>query len=154
MRYLLYIFVVISLFTGCDKQVKTGLHEVHWDRDMCERCKMVVSDRKNTGQVIDPKTGKSYMFDDLGCLVLWFKDENIDWENKAIIYITDIKTGKFIDARKAWYDTNSSRTPMDYGFGAHEKQNKTKSYITYDEARLKILRGETMQNPQIKKGNL
>jgi len=132
MRYLLYLFVVISLFTGCDKQVKTGLHEVHWDRDMCERCKMVVSDRKNAGQVIDPKTGKSYMFDDLGCLVLWFKDENIDWENKAIIYITDIKTGKFIDARKAWY-SDTEQTPMGYGFGGYEK--KKKDYMNFNIAR-------------------
>ncbi len=152
MKFLLYIFVVLFLFTGCDKEVKKGLHEVHWDRDMCERCKMVVSDRNHAAQVIDPKNGRSYMFDDLGCVVLWFQDNDIQWEKEAIIYITDINTGKFIDAKKAWYDT-TSRTPMDYGFGAHEKKDSSKHYITYDEARLRILRGETMQNPQLKKAN-
>jgi hypothetical protein len=42
---------------------------------------------------------------------------------------------------------------MDYGFGAYEDKNSidaSKTIITYEEARLKILRGETMQNLKLK----
>jgi nitrous oxide reductase accessory protein NosL len=150
-KYILFLLVFISIFIGCEKKVTTGIQEVHWDRDMCELCKMVVSERHYAVQVIDPTNGKSYMFDDLGCMVLWFKEENISWENKAKIYVNDSISGEFIDARKAFYDTNS-RTPMDYGFGAYkDKKNidSSKDIITYEEARIKILRGETMQNTKL-----
>jgi hypothetical protein len=154
-KYLLLAFSIL-FFTGCDKKINKDLHEVHWDRDMCELCKMVVSERKYTVQVVNTINGRSYMFDDLGCAILWFKENQTPWENEANIFITDAISGEFIDARKAWYDTNS-RTPMDYGFGAYKDKNsidKSKQIINFDEARLRILRGETMQNPQIKKGNL
>jgi hypothetical protein len=146
-----FLILSILLFTSCEKKVTTGIHEIHWDRDMCELCKMVVSERHYAVQVINPNNGKSYMFDDIGCMVLWFKEENIKWENKAQIYISDSISGKFIDARKALYDTNS-RTPMDYGFGAYKDKkslDSNKTLISYDDARLKILRGETMQNPKL-----
>ena len=105
-------------FSGCEERSKTDVTKVHWDRDMCARCVMVVSDRKNTTQVRDPNTGKTYMFDDIGCAILWFKDEKIAWKDKAIIWITDVTTGKWIDARVAFYDTQNI-TPMAYGFSAH-----------------------------------
>ena len=120
----MYLFKKIVLITllifsiGCDKKPKTGIAKVHWDRDMCTRCVMVISDRKNTVQILNPATNKKYMFDDIGCLILWFKDEQISWKNKAIVWITDVNTGKWIDARKAYYDTENI-TPMGYGFSAH-----------------------------------
>ena len=89
---------------------------------------MVVSDRRNTVQVKNPNNGRVYMFDDIGCAILWFKDEQISWKDTAIIWITDVSNGKWIDARTAFYDTQNI-TPMAYGFSAHE----TKSTIKPDE---------------------
>ncbi len=133
-RFLFLCFLVIFML-GCEKKVDRGVAKVHWDRDMCARCVMVVSDRHNTTQVIDPKTGKKYMFDDIGCMILWFEDEQIEWKNEAIIWITDVNTGKWIDARKAFYDTNNI-TPMAYGFSAHKTQESIKEgeeVIDFDE---------------------
>ncbi|ADN10019.1 hypothetical protein [Sulfurimonas autotrophica] len=136
MKYFLLVFgLTFSLlnFTGCDKKgVNTQPAEVHWDRDMCTRCAMVVSDRDNTTQVINPANGKVYMFDDIGCAILWFHDEEIPWKDKAVIWITDAKTGKWIDARKAYYDTENI-TPMAYGFSAHKlKEDITKGQEIID----------------------
>jgi len=119
-------FLLIS--TGCQEKSKTDVVKIHWDRDMCARCVMVVSDRRNTVQLRNPTTGQKYIFDDIGCTILWFKDENITWRDKAVIWITDIDTGEWIDAKTAFYDTNNI-TPMAYGFSAH----KTKSSIKKDE---------------------
>lgn len=122
----LFSFLFLSLFfVACEKAPVGDLKKVHWDRDMCERCKMVVSDRKHAVQVIHPQTGKKYMFDDIGCLMLWFDEEKIDWADSAIIWITDVDTGKWIDARKAWYDT-MNLTPMAYGIGAHKERSSIK----------------------------
>ena len=126
---LFYLFILLFplfTFTGCDKkQVSTQPIEVHWDRDMCARCAMVVSDRDNTTQVINPANGKVYMFDDIGCAILWFDDEKIPWKDKAVIWITDNTTGKWINAQTAFYDTNNI-TPMAYGFEAHKTKDSIK----------------------------
>jgi nitrous oxide reductase accessory protein NosL len=127
-------FVLLS-FSGCEESHNTNARQVHYDRDMCSRCAMVVSDRKNTTQVINPKTNKVYMFDDIGCMVLWFDEEKIPWKNEAIIWITDVDTGEWIDARKAFYDTENI-TPMAYGFSAHKTKEAIKEgqeIINYNE---------------------
>ena len=105
-------------FAGCEKKDTGGVQKMHWDRDMCERCKMAISERKFAVQVIDPKTAKAYKFDDIGCAVLWFKEEKIPWEKQANIWITDAKTGEWLDARKAKY-VDGAITPMAYGFAAY-----------------------------------
>ena len=143
-KTLFLTFLIITIQIGCEKRSKTDVAEVHWDRDMCARCVMVVSDRKNTVQVREPKRGKSYMFDDLGCMVLWFKENNIKWQKEAIIWITDVKTGEWIDARKAFYDTKNV-TPMEYGFSAHKSKESIKSdeeVINFDEVKKRIIKRE------------
>lgn len=105
-------------FSGCEKKATGQPAQMHWDRDMCERCKMAVSERKFAVQIVDPKTDKHYKFDDIGCAVLWLDEEQIPWKDKAIIWITDAKTGKWIDAKKAKY-VDGAITPMAFGFAAY-----------------------------------
>ena len=137
-----YFLLFTLIFSGCEEKSKTDLAEVHWDRDMCARCVMVVSDRKNTAQVRNPDNGKKYMFDDIGCTILWFKEEKIEWKDKAVIWITDISSGKWIDARKAFYDTENI-TPMAYGFGAHETKDTIKEgqeIVDFDEVVKRVIK--------------
>jgi len=132
---LLGLLVTLVSFSGCKEEKNLNARSIHYDRDMCARCAMVVSDRHNTTQVINPKTKKSYKFDDIGCMVLWFEEENIPWRDQAVIWITDVDTGEWIDARKAYYDTENI-TPMAYGFSAHKSKEKIKEgqeIIDYDE---------------------
>ncbi|HAK61050.1 MAG TPA: hypothetical protein DCO77_11835 [Nitrospiraceae bacterium] len=118
-KVLFFLFIFFA-FAGCKQEVDISARKMHWDRDMCERCKMAISGRKFAAQVINPKNGMCYKFDDIGCAILWFKEENIPWEQEAAIWVTDSKTGEWIDARKAEYTTGSI-TPMDYGFAAHKE---------------------------------
>jgi len=138
----LLLLIIGVMFLACEKKVETGVAEVHWDRDMCSRCVMVVSDRKNTVQIRNPETSKTYMFDDIGCMVLWFEEEKIEWSDKAIVWITDVNTGEFIDAKTAFYDTNNV-TPMAYGFSAHKSKDsikKDEEIILYDEVVKRVLK--------------
>jgi nitrous oxide reductase accessory protein NosL len=142
MRYLTFFIPLFISITGCQEKSKTALDEVHWDRDMCARCVMVVSDRKNTTQVKNPDTGKSYMFDDIGCMVLWFRDHKKPWQDRAKIWITDVKSGEWIDARVAFYDTENI-TPMAYGFSAHKKREdiaKGQEIIDFNEVNRRVLK--------------
>ena len=138
--------LVISLlafsFLACEKKDVSGVAKIHWDRDMCARCVMVVSDRQNTTQVRDPKTGKKYVFDDIGCMVLWFEEEKIQWRDKAIVWITDADSGEWIDARKAFYDTENI-TSMAYGFSAHKSKSSIKKgqeVVDYDEVLKRVIK--------------
>jgi len=131
-----FSFLFLSLFlmfgfSGCDKKPIGAAEKMHWDRDMCERCKMAISERKFAVQIIDPKTGKDYKFDDLGCAVLWLKEEKIPWAAQAIIWITDAKTGAWIDARKAKY-VSGTITPMAYGFAAYTEETLPKGAKVFD----------------------
>jgi len=149
------LFLVMGLaffsLTGCDaKKSSNEVKEVHWDRDMCERCKMVVSDRHHAVQIINPQTHQAQMFDDLGCAVLWFKEEKIVWEKQAIIWITDAQSGEWIDARKAYYDTGNI-TPMAFGFAPHLKKEdiaKGKEALSFTQVSEKII---TIKKEKMKK---
>ncbi len=127
----LSIFVLFVVLLGCQKKISDSPQVMHWDRDMCERCKMAISERKFAVQVINPKTKKAYKFDDIGCAVLWFEEEKIPWKNEAKIWITDAKTGEWIDAKNAIY-TDDSITPMAFGFGAYAKKNVPSNRHTLD----------------------
>ncbi|MCK5851285.1 MAG: hypothetical protein KAH23_10245 [Kiritimatiellae bacterium] len=87
---------------------------------------------------------KSY-FDDMGCLILWTKSEAIE-PSGAMVFTKDTK--QYIKVNDAYYTINE-RTPMGYGFSAYEKvQEKS---IKFDEVKLRMLRGEHMANPKIRK---
>lgn len=135
-------------FTACEKKDPTELHRVHWDRDMCERCKMVVSDRSHSVQVINTVNRRAYMYDDIGCMVLWFEEEKAEWISKAKIWVTDTTTEKWIDAKTALYDTNNI-TSMAYGFSAHESDSSIKAgeeIISFVEMSKRIFKIEANQN--------
>ena len=119
------VFTLMPIFSACEKKISHEHEKMHWDRDMCVRCKMVISERNHAAQVLNQQTGEAYKFDDIGCVILWFKEENIQWKDSAKIWITDVKTSKWIDARTAYYDTFHI-TPMAYGFSANEKRESIK----------------------------
>ncbi len=130
-KYSFLLFITFFLFLGCEQKPLGGVQKMHWDRDMCERCKMAISERKYAVQVINPKTNRLYKFDDIGCAVLWMKEEKIPWSDKAIIWITDAKSGKWIDAKRAKY-TDDSITPMAFGFAAFTKETAPQNHALHD----------------------
>jgi len=139
-RNVIFIFLIVFAFAGCEKKDYTKEPAVmHWDRDMCERCKMAISERKFAVQSIDEK-GKVYKFDDIGCLILWQKLEHP--EIKFVkVWITDAKSGEWIDAKSAKYTTDSI-TPMGYGFAAHKPGTKIKNkeIIDFEEVKKRVIK--------------
>ena len=151
MRLLFLIFITFTLFSGCDSKPKGAVAKMHWDRDMCERCKMAISERKFAVEAINLKNGKVYKFDDLGCMVLWLKEQNISLDNNIKVWITDAKSGKWIDAKKAIY-TDDSITPMAYGFAAYTKETVPKNHHTlnFNEAVKKVFEIEKLNTQKVK----
>lgn len=137
---LLLVSLLVFGFFGCKDEVEQGASEMHWDRDMCSRCVMVISDRKNTVQLRDEATKKVYKFDDIGCMAIWLSDQNTELKNKAPIWITDVESGEWINAREAFYTTGNI-TPMAFGFSAHKSKESIKKgedIISYEEVLKRI----------------
>lgn len=115
-----WLLLLLAGLAGCSGDPGTGPVEVKWDRDVCERCRMVLSDRLYSAQVRGGSEGqktKVYRFDDVGCAVLWLEQQA--WRNdpRTEVWVNDYRTGVWIDARSAYY-VKDRITPMAYGLGA------------------------------------
>lgn len=135
MRFYSILLCVAFLLISCENKKD----EVHWDRDMCVRCKMVVSDRKNTVKMQIANSSKYLAFDDMGCYV-WWREKNRQIKEEYVI-INDSQTGEWIDMKKALY-TAGNLSPMGYGFWAYKKgsEPKDKKILTYEEVKKLIIK--------------
>jgi len=108
-------------------------------------CGMVITELTYASEVVAPD-GKTWFFHDHGDFVQWLRDKS--FKKSAKIWVMSRDTHKWIDGRKAYYSLNE-HTPMGYGFGAYER--KQDGFVNFDTMRLKVYRGETMNNPLIRK---
>ena len=138
MRFINIFFYALVLFiflNGCQKEDYSKTPpKMHWDRDLCERCKMAISERDFAVIAVD-KNNKIYKFDDIGCFILWQKQEHPEIYIKKI-WIKDKKSKTWIDGLSAVY-VNGYKTPMDYGFAAFSKKNapKDKKHYSFIEVK-------------------
>ena len=132
--------IVIKEGNVAQKALPMELHK-HQDSD----CGMVIEDLEYASQVVS-KDGKTWFFHDHGGFVHWLEDKPFKDEVKIWVMSRDSK--KWIDGKKAYYSLNDI-TPMGYGFGAYEFFKD--GLVKYETMRLKMLRGETMNNPLIRK---
>lgn len=117
----LFLFITVFLLTGCEKETNNGLAKIHWDRDTCERCVMVISEKGYAVQIENPVNKQKHKFDDMGCAVIWFKQNNYTWFDSAIIWVKDENSKTWINARTALWTTQNI-TPMNYGLAAYTKE--------------------------------
>ncbi len=125
-------------FAGCSGEPETGPAEVRFDRDACERCRMVLSDPRFAAEVRwfpEGKRSKVAKFDDVGCATLWLETQPFRDDPKTEIWVADHRNKQWIDARKAWYvPLNSS--PMEYGLGAQSDPDE--GALDFEQAKARI----------------
>jgi len=130
--------LLFSLFS-CQKAPETGPIEVTFDRDICERCQMLISDPLYVAEIRGGKNHKIHKFDDIGGAVLWLAKQPQTWQTdpNTEIWVADHITGDWLNAKTAWY-VKDAHTPMNYGYGAEPKPSS--SAIDYDTMALHILK--------------
>jgi len=109
------------------------------------QCAMLIKTDYNAAQVA-ASDGRTWFFDDPGCMVLWIEDKS--FRKEAKLWVHTIDTRQWIDARKAYFGI-TDHSEMGYGFGA--RANETNTTINFEEMRLKMLRGENLTDPKIRK---
>jgi copper chaperone NosL len=119
-RYIPGLFILALVLASCSQQPDTGPVEVRWDRDTCERCRMVLSDKHFAAQVRyfpEGKRSRVIKFDDIGCAVIWLEDKSWKNDSRTEIWVADYETGAWLDARTASYMKRKT-SPMEYALGA------------------------------------
>ena len=106
----------------------------------CSECKMPIETKKYAGEVVS-KEGKTWFFDDVGCLAAWLRGQR--FRDSARVWVFSIDTKRWIDGRQAWYSVFES-TPMGYGFGAYE--NEAPGRIDFKTMTERMASGENLTN--------
>jgi hypothetical protein len=138
--------LVLSALAGCSGDPGSGPVAVQWDRDTCERCRMVLSDPKHAAQVrYRQQDGKSRvaLFDDIGCALIWLEERPFKDAPATDIYVADWRTGEWIDARAALY-LPGQVTPMGYGLGAQLEPSE--DALSFDQAKAHVFETERRFN--------
>ena len=141
--YILFFAIFSLVLSACSGEPETGPVEVKWDQNNCERCRMMLSDRNFAAQIRyfpEAKRSRVVKFDDIGCAVLWIKDQPWKDDPKTQIWVADHSSGEWIDARKAIY-IRKNNSPMGYDLGAQAEADP--DGLSYAEA---ILRIEEVEN--------
>lgn len=141
-KLLLLSFALLLSINGCNSYEKASIKK----SEICSTCNMKISDSKlfTSYLNIDDKT---HYFDDIGCMILFAKQNQLNLkELKSFVFAIDSRT--YINSLDAYYKIDEN-TPMNYGFSAYK--NTQSGAITFDEVIVKMLRGEHMANPKIRK---
>ena len=132
---LLMVFVAGSL--SCQKKVDTTAADPVWDRQICDQCKMILSNRNFATQIINLETGKRLYFDDLGCALRYLAtNKQTLSSDKIVIYATDAQTGKWLDLKDS-HIVQGFVTPMSSSLGVLSTDKnlpKDKKKISFEDA--------------------
>lgn len=142
--YVLQLNVQEYTVVVSDNTEKKAL-EIKKGKTLCSDCSMMIRGLTYASQIVAPD-GKTWFFDDLGCMARWldkqvFKEDAVIW-----VYVKD--TQRYIAAEDAHY-TRDEITPIGYGFGAYER--KIGGGVSFDTLKLYTIRGETYLNHYVKK---
>lgn len=119
--------------------------EVVLGRYQDTQCGMPLEQLQDSAQAVAPD-GRTWFFDDVGCLALWLdKNRRAD---ELVLWVHARDTGAWTDARTAWYSRNDT-TPMLYGFAAYAALRE--GLIAFPEMQARMLRGENLTNPYVRK---
>lgn len=100
-----------------------GMAPIKWDRDVCTRCKMTISDRRFTSQIRGGSSNLAFKFDDIGCATTWRAEKlkEYPWLTEAAtrFWVADFsgKGEKWLNARSAHY-LSGKTSPMGYNYAA------------------------------------
>lgn len=112
-----HLMAIVSLASAvaCG-QVPAGPVTIDIKNDTCAHCRMGIVSTTTSAQIVAPGEEPRF-FDDIGCLRDYLAREGL--ADTARAFVTDHRTGAWIDARAAVFTRTSIDTPMASGIVAH-----------------------------------
>jgi len=116
MKIKLVFLIVLALAISCGDKTESGPVKIYYGEDICERCKMIISEKDFAAQY-KLSTGETVKFDDLGCMFHYMNGE--EQALISAVYVMDYDSKQWIDGESAYYVwTENITTPMGHGIVA------------------------------------
>ena len=110
----LILSIILLILASCDNDKVLKPVDIHYGQDICERCKMIISEERFSSQMI-LKNGEVYNFDDIGGMITYVSENKINPET-AIIYVKDFNTKKWLTSDEAVFiSLENINSPMNFG---------------------------------------
>lgn len=107
--------------------------------------KMLIRRYENSAEAV-LANGDTYFFGEPADMILWIDTHHKETIQNIWVYTQD--THRWLYAPNAWYATREN-TPVGYGIGARE--HRCRHCIPYSVMKQRVLEGETLLNPRIRK---
>ena len=113
----LVMTLVVLLIISCSNDKELRPVDINYGQDICERCKMIISEEKFSSQLI-MQNGTVYNFDDIGGMIVYILENEITPE-KEKIFVKDFYSNKWLGLSDAIYvSIDNIKTPMNFGLVA------------------------------------
>ena len=124
-----YVFLILLFsLVSCRGDSEHKPADIYYGEDICERCKMIISESDFAAQYISTK-GMVRKFDDLGCMFHHLVDQEKLGENVFKVYVKDYVTKQWINGEKAFYVRSKDiKTPMGHGVVAFTNTDDSKKF--------------------------
>lgn len=109
------------------------------------QCAMTIDDLTQACQAVDGR-GRTWFFDDVGCLALWL-DRRRD-RDEIVLWVHDAESGEWIDGRAAGY-LLGGETVMGYGFVPY--RDAPPGAVDFEQMLDMMVRGENLTDPYVRK---
>lgn len=133
MKRKLAFLIILVLAISCSDNPESGPVEIYYGEDICESCKMIISEKDFAAQY-KLSTGKTVKFDDLGCMFHYMKGE--DKAQISAVYVMDYDSKQWIDGESAYYVwTDNISTPMGHGVVAMRGSQEAKELANKEKGK-------------------
>ncbi len=105
----------VTTLAACSAPVPLPV-AVRLGEDACAHCRMTLVSTATAAQIAEPGA-EPVVFDELGCLQNYLAGTPV--RDRAIVFVTDHRTGEWVRATEAVFTKTSVQTPMASGLLAH-----------------------------------
>ncbi|MEI2650935.1 MAG: nitrous oxide reductase accessory protein NosL [Microthrixaceae bacterium] len=124
---LIAALALVAALAGCGGEAATGPPEIHYGRDTCAECHMIISEARFAAAYRDA-SGSPFVFDDIGDMIEHGRRAGVLDEITA--WVHDYESEDWIDAPAAWFVKGGSvATPMAGGIVAFAGRSGAEQYI-------------------------
>ncbi len=124
-------FLLLNLSCKNDYEVKPT--EIFYGQEICERCKMIISEEVFSAQYI-LQGEKVKKFDDIGCMIHYLFKEETHRDKVLALFVKDGNSKEWIDGEKAYYVRSKNiKTPMGYGLVAFRDKESAEKLVKTKE---------------------
>jgi copper chaperone NosL len=131
------------LLTGCGgQQIDVSAKPIDPSIDICASCQMSIADAHLAGQIIGAQ-GQSLKFDDIGCMISYFKKHSDLKKTVQATYVANYQTADWLMVENAIFVKGKLDTPMFSGIVATDEDTAAQQLAERTDG--KVLSWEEVQ---------